>query len=170
MLVAHKWFVVVLLFSWNISEERKIVEFLREETPANCRPEGSYALNKCHERCECRNGKLINCYRVRKDFIKWTSTKDGVFSTRTRWRRRIRLSKETIISWSLFISPPQTICSIHHPTSFSHGTDGSWLSSRIFCAESTVASLFRIGTGAELLTDGGAALMTRTSGAQATTG
>ena len=70
MLVAHKWFVVVLLFSWNISEERKIVEFLREETPANCRPEGSYALNKCHERCECRNGKLINCYRVRKDFIK----------------------------------------------------------------------------------------------------
>ena len=74
MLVAHYRFVVILLFTWNVSEAgeqgRKIVEFLGEVTPANCRSEGRYVLNKCDERCECRDGKLINCYRVRKDFIK----------------------------------------------------------------------------------------------------
>lgn len=32
--------------------------------------EGSFVLNECEEWCECWNGEFVNCYCVRKDFIK----------------------------------------------------------------------------------------------------
>ncbi len=70
MSVAHNWFVVFALISWNISEAGEQRTMTADQLgPAGCE-EGSYVLNRCEERCECRDGKLINCYRVRKDFIK----------------------------------------------------------------------------------------------------
>ncbi len=73
MSFAQIWFVVLLLLSCNISAAREqgewIADQLGKSSPTSCE-EGSHVLNRCEERCECRDGKLINSYRVRKEFTK----------------------------------------------------------------------------------------------------
>ena len=67
------WLAVFLLISWNIAQaaqwEKIAGQVENEDLKRSCQ-EGSRVVNKCEERCECRNGKLVNCYRVRKDFLK----------------------------------------------------------------------------------------------------
>ena len=70
MSMALNWFAVFVLISPNILEAGEKRMMISEQLgPARCE-EGSYVLNRCEEHCECRDGRLINCYRVRKDFIK----------------------------------------------------------------------------------------------------
>ena len=66
MLKNPKWCFVLLLLSWNIEAGRG--QRHRKEVSPKCCEEGSHVLNECEERCECRDGQLINCYRVRKEF------------------------------------------------------------------------------------------------------
>ena len=66
--------IVCLFLAWSICEgkqEKKVrlQQYDRESRSTSCK-EGSFALNECDERCECSEGKLTNCYRVRKDFLK----------------------------------------------------------------------------------------------------
>ena len=71
--MAHKLFFVYIVTAWTILEgkqEKKIVQQDDREVSLTSCEEGSYVLNQCEERCECKHGKLTNCYRVRKDFIK----------------------------------------------------------------------------------------------------
>ena len=73
MTLVYKLFFACIIFACIISEgkqERKVLQQeKREASPTSCE-EGSYVLNHCEERCECKHGKLTNCYRVRKDFTK----------------------------------------------------------------------------------------------------
>ena len=66
MLRYLKWCFVSLLLCRNIEGGRR-QKHGREVSPKSCE-EGSHVLNECEERCECRDGQLINCYRVRKEF------------------------------------------------------------------------------------------------------
>lgn len=70
MKLIHKWFVVCIVLTWNIEGNQ---DNNKEASPISCK-EGRHALNKCEERCECKDGKLINCYRVRKEFTKMNIT------------------------------------------------------------------------------------------------
>ena len=55
-----------VLVSWKV-EAGRVQNKGGEVSPKSC-AEGSQVLNECEERCECRDGQLINCYRVRKEF------------------------------------------------------------------------------------------------------
>ena len=68
MLKNLKWCFLFILLSWNI--EAGIGENHGREVSQKRCEEGSHVLNECEERCECRDGQLINCYRVRKEFTK----------------------------------------------------------------------------------------------------
>lgn len=78
MTLIYKLFVLSIVFAWIFSEgkQEKKVPVQREDRKASptvtCK-DGSYVLNKCEERCECREGRLTNCYRVRKDFTKMST-------------------------------------------------------------------------------------------------
>lgn len=64
--------ISVLWFIWlseGSQEKKGLREYDKKTAPAGCK-EGSYMLNRCEERCECKNGKLINCFRVRKEFTR----------------------------------------------------------------------------------------------------
>ena len=64
---------VSVLWSFWLSDggqERKgLREYGTRSSPAWCK-EGSLVLNKCEEHCRCKNGKLVNCFRVRKEFTR----------------------------------------------------------------------------------------------------
>ena len=71
--MAQSWLAVFLLISGNnaqTGQQGNIADQVENTGRKSTCREGSCVLNKCEERCECRNGKLVNCYRVRKDFIK----------------------------------------------------------------------------------------------------
>ena len=64
---------VSVLWSFWLSDggqERKgLREYGTRSSPAWCK-EGSLVLNRCEEHCRCKNGKLVNCFRVRKEFTR----------------------------------------------------------------------------------------------------
>lgn len=64
--------VVLVLFNLTSSSSQENITDSERFSKANATAceEGRYVLNKCEERCECRDGKLMNCYRVRKEFTK----------------------------------------------------------------------------------------------------
>ena len=71
--MAQKCSLLLLIF-WNVSSTSPVENFIDKEQlskagSTTCE-EGRYVLNKCEERCECRDGKPVNCYRVSKDFSK----------------------------------------------------------------------------------------------------
>lgn len=73
MLRNQNWCFVFLLLSLNIEagRQQKIIgKQGREVSPTSCEEGTGFVLNECEERCECRDGQLINCYRVRKEFTK----------------------------------------------------------------------------------------------------
>ena len=73
MVMTWLWLAVFLTITWNTAQADKqkniVFQANYEDLITGCW-EGSFVLNECEERCECRNGELVNCYRVRKDFIK----------------------------------------------------------------------------------------------------
>lgn len=74
MKMAHKLFVACIVLACIISEGKRENKLLPQQDDKDaslkmCK-EGSYVLNECEERCECKNGNLINCYRVRKEFTR----------------------------------------------------------------------------------------------------
>ena len=133
----QNWCLVFLLLCWNI-EAGKEQKHGREVSLESCE-EGSYVLNECEERCECRDGQLINCYRVRKEFTNME------FNKRRRYINAYKMAsmnpafkKEYEILVALHVNIHLTTSFITRLAYFSHGTDGSWLSSRFSCAESIV--------------------------------
>ena len=72
MRLGHYWFIVCLIIAWIVSEgNSEKSESDLEPTKEACE-EGSFVLNSCEEQCECKNGELATCYRVRKNFTKMT--------------------------------------------------------------------------------------------------
>lgn len=68
----HYWFIVCLIIAWIASEGNQ--ERKKDHTEPSLREceERSIVLNTCEEQCECNNGKLTSCYRVRKEFTEMT--------------------------------------------------------------------------------------------------
>ena len=71
MRLRHYWFIVCLSNAWIVFEAGHSEKDTNDSSPVECK-EGSFMLNTCEERCECKKGKLTSCYRVRKDFTKMT--------------------------------------------------------------------------------------------------
>ena len=75
MRLCHYWYIVCFINGWIISEadnQERIEDDNRDVSTPACGEESSFVVNKCEERCECKNGKLTNCHRVRKEFTKMT--------------------------------------------------------------------------------------------------
>ena len=75
MRLCQYWYIVCFINAWIISEAdnpRKIEDDNRDVSTTECGEESHFMLNKCEERCECKNGKLTSCHRVRKEFTKMT--------------------------------------------------------------------------------------------------
>ena len=71
-MLCYCWFNVCLMNAWILSKgnSQRIQDV--HSTKGGCEEGGNSRFNECEERCECRKGKLTNCYRVRQDFTKMT--------------------------------------------------------------------------------------------------
>ena len=72
MKLRHYWLIVCLIIAWIASEGSQ--EWNKDHSEPSLKEcdERSLVLNTCEEQCECNNGKLTSCYRVRKEFTEMT--------------------------------------------------------------------------------------------------
>ena len=125
--------VVLVLFNLTSSSSQENITDSERFSKANATAceEGRYVLNKCEERYECRDGKLMNCYRVRMEFTKM----DAAFFAHTKWLLIMLSSDAALKKSSLIIQiPPTNFFTKLHSSSF-RDIDGGWSHLKTFSVE-----------------------------------
>ena len=129
--------VVLVLFNLTSSSSQENITDSERFSKANATAceEGRYVLNKCEERCECRDGKLMNCYRVRKEFTKMDINSRRRFLRTYKWLLIMLSSDVALKKSSLIIQiPPTNFFTKLHSSSF-RGIDGGWSHLKTFSVE-----------------------------------
>ena len=164
MKLRHYWFIVCLIIAWIASEGSQ--EWKKDHSEPSLKEcdERSFVLNTCEEQCECNNGKLTSCYRVRKEFTEMTIEERKRYINTYKLASVHPLFKKDYEKMVRFTSTFQIIFFMAHRQSFSHGIGGFWSSLKTFCAESTIVLLYPTGTGAKWPIIGGENRKYRTFG------